>query len=152
MSCGWLAGNERINRLCRHRRLLEQLCGLMNELEENFTYRQDTLLQVFTRLSAQRFDLLPLSGPAENFPAWQKVFVSQLAAQGLAGSEELVLLQEFFEQLGTQPASEEITRVKACRAALQRPLAEAEKIEREGKKLYRSLGLCAAAVMTVLLL
>lgn len=152
LGCGWLAGNEKVKRLFERRVLLEELCDFLQQMEENLTYRLDPVDRVLENLRQRSYRVLRLPKlQSRTLPEWEQEFLSALSQLRYLEQEELGQLKLLFETMGSASAQEEIQKLRGCTVALQRPLAAARQAEREGKRLYRTLGLAAAAAAALVL-
>lgn len=121
-------------------------------MEENLTYRLDPVDRVLENLSQRSYRVLRLPKlQSRTLPEWEQEFLSALSQLRYLEQEELGQLKLLFETMGSASAQEEIQKLRGCTVALQRPLAAARQAEREGKRLYRTLGLAAAAAAALVL-
>lgn len=153
--CGYLAGNEKVVKLKHKRLLYSDILRLLDLLEQNFRYENNPLPRFVETLGPQNdFYLLSLPCDLKNkdFSQLRKAIIFDWPQKNMLDTQSAQGWALLWGPMGSGSSDEEIRRLDWYRVIIQKGQKQAEEKEREAIRLYRSVGLTAAAVLAVLLL
>ena len=135
---------------------LRDIISLLAMLENNFTYSENDLYTFFSKdVLSEKFLVLNFSANVtdENeFAIWKKDFSNYELLKTSLSDKEFTQFRYYWDKLGSTSAPEEISRLRYYYEQLTKRLKEVTGEYQMATKLYRSLGVSAAAIFAVLLL
>ena len=153
---GYIASSVLLRNIKERCDAFRDIISLLAMLENNFTYSENDLYTFFSKdILTEKFSLLNFSADVtdENeFAIWKNNFTNCEMIKSALNQKEYDQFKYYWDKLGSTSAPEEISRLRYYYEQLTKQLKEVTGEYQTATKLYRSLGVSAAAIFAVLLL